>query len=256
VVVRPNLSKARHRYLTFLGEEGCGYLAEYLRGRAELGEALEPDSDVIHPEAGPGTPRGSHPFLRTIKVSEGVRLALRQGGFRWRPYVLRAYFDTQLLLAESKGKVAHDYRVFWMGHKGSMEARYTTNKGRLPETLIDDMREAYHRCESFLSTTRTVDRDDVRHEVTQVLLDSLGYSEKDLEGVDLSAVKQVRALIQQRVAPASKNQALVSLEELPKLLEAGWTFVGSIGADRVLLNPPQLGGLTPLNPSAPSPTVG
>lgn len=68
----------------------------------------------------------------------------------WRPYVLRAYFDTQLLIAESRGKIAHDFRVFFMGHKGSIEAKYTTNKGILPDSLIKEMRNAYSRSEEFL----------------------------------------------------------------------------------------------------------
>ena len=70
--------------------------------------------------------------------------------FEWRPYILRAYFDTQLLIAESKGKIAHDFRVFFMGHKGSMEARYTTNKGMLPEMLTTEMHGAFARAEEFL----------------------------------------------------------------------------------------------------------
>ncbi len=70
--------------------------------------------------------------------------------FTWRPYVLRAYFDTQLLIAESRGRIAHDFRVFLMGHRGSMEARYTTNKGVLPDVLLDEMREAFGRSEEHL----------------------------------------------------------------------------------------------------------
>lgn len=50
------------------------------------------------------------------------------------------------MLAESKELVLRDYRQFWMGHKGDMEARYTTNKGRLPNEVIEDMRKAYERC--------------------------------------------------------------------------------------------------------------
>ncbi len=37
-----------------------------------------------------------------------------------------------------------------MGHKGSMEARYTTNKGMLPEMLTREMRDAFARSEEFL----------------------------------------------------------------------------------------------------------
>ncbi len=35
VVVRAELSKAGHRYFTFLGEEGCGYLRAYLQDRLQ-----------------------------------------------------------------------------------------------------------------------------------------------------------------------------------------------------------------------------
>jgi len=37
-----------------------------------------------------------------------------------------------------------------MGHKGSMEARYTTNKGMLPEALTSEMRESFARSEELL----------------------------------------------------------------------------------------------------------
>jgi hypothetical protein len=251
VVVRSNLSKAGHRYFTFLGEEGCGYLVDCLRRRAESGELLGPETDIIHPEAAQGTRRGANAFIRTTKVSDGMRVAIRRAGFPWRPYVLRAYFDTQLLLSESKGKVAHDYRVFWMGHKGSMEARYTTNKGRLPQSLVDDMREAYQRCEKFLTGQAPSER-DVRLEVAHVLLESLGYSEKDLEGVDLTDVQQVRALTQKHFSQPPKKQALVQVDELPKYLDAGWTFVGNVGQDRVLLNPPTGATVGPASPMSPA----
>ena len=37
-----------------------------------------------------------------------------------------------------------------MGHKGDIEAKYTTNKHRLPDHLIADMKEPYERSQSFL----------------------------------------------------------------------------------------------------------
>ena len=37
-----------------------------------------------------------------------------------------------------------------MGHKGSMESRYTTNKGILPDVLTAEMREAFLRSEEHL----------------------------------------------------------------------------------------------------------
>lgn len=51
-----------------------------------------------------------------------MRKSIRASGFKWRPYVLRRYFDTRLMLAESDGLIINDWRVFFMGHKSSMEA--------------------------------------------------------------------------------------------------------------------------------------
>ena len=240
IVVRPELSKAGHRYFSFLSEEGCGYVKTYLEGRIEAGEVLEPDSDLIHPHS-----RGKR-FIRAVKIGDGIRQGIRAAlgrQVKMRPYVLRAYFDTQLLLAESKGKVAHDYRVFWMGHKGSMEARYTTNKGRLPPAILDDMREAYKRCEPFLSTVPSKSETQTQANIAKVLLTGLGYSEKDLAGVDFDNLDPAafQELVQKKVAvPAAprQKQKMVDAEELPRYLEEGWTAVMTVGGDRVVLSPP------------------
>ena len=37
-----------------------------------------------------------------------------------------------------------------MGHKGSMEARYTTNKSLLPNSLVVEMRTSFQRSQEFL----------------------------------------------------------------------------------------------------------
>jgi len=156
VVVRPSLSKARHRYFTFLTSEGCEYLQAYLEKRLAMGEEFTPKSPVI--AVTPGFERmGKSPrnrgsrFITSKNVTREIREAMRPR-YGWRPYVLRAYFDTQLLVAENHGKLSHAYRQFFMGHKGDIEARYTTNKGRLPEDLIEDMRRSFMACEEYLST--------------------------------------------------------------------------------------------------------
>jgi len=146
IVVRPELSKTRHQYFTFLSNEGCEYIKTYLEERVLQGEKLKLDSPIITPK------QGMKPFIRTVNIGDTIRKAIRKTGFPWRPYVLRSYFDTQLMLAESKGRVLRDYRKFWMGHKGDIENRYTTNKCRLPETVIEDMRQAYKRSQEYLQT--------------------------------------------------------------------------------------------------------
>ena len=155
VVVRGSLSKARHQYFTFMTTSAAGQLVAYLNDRLAHGESLHGTSPVVAPDHIYKTNRGSNKdkaFLTTPQVSNLVRKTFRPR-FTWRPYVLRAYFDTQLLIAESRGKIAHDFRVFFMGHRGSMEARYTTNKGLLPDILLDEMRDAFRRSEEFLDQT-------------------------------------------------------------------------------------------------------
>ena len=149
VIVRPNLNKAGHQYFTFLGEEGCEYLEDYLNYRLKQGEILTGNSPIITPK--PLNQRDRH--LTTANVSRLIRDAIRLAGFSWRPYVLRHYFDTYMLMAEANGIIVEDYRTFWMGHKGNIEHQYTTNKHRLPENIVEDMRLKYAQAvELFLET--------------------------------------------------------------------------------------------------------
>ncbi|MGI0046812.1 MAG: hypothetical protein ACREBB_06460 [Nitrosotalea sp.] len=152
IIVRKTLSKAGHSYFTFITESGSEKILAYLNERLASGETLNLESSVIAPSLKLVTYRGRHQskkFLTTAVIGQQVRESMRPR-FTWRPYVLRAFFDTQLLIAESRGKIAHDFRVFFMGHKGSIEAKYTTNKSILPKLLTDEMRESFRRSQEFL----------------------------------------------------------------------------------------------------------
>lgn len=170
-------------------------------------------------------------------------------GLGWvqiRPSFLRAQFDTQLLLAESKGKVAHDYRVFSMGHKGSMEARYTTNKGRLAKAMVDDMREAYGRCEPFLATVPTKQRANAEAIVAKVMLIGLGYTEEALAKVDFEDLdpKVFQDLVRKKMAAPgaqARRQQVVGIDDVPRLLEQGWTVAMPLSHNQAVLNPPTAG---------------
>jgi hypothetical protein len=249
VIVRESISKAGHTYLTFAPAPTCRAIEDYLKIRIAQGEKLTRASDLV--SAG----RSRRPFLRSMNVSGTVRAAFRSLDMKDRPYVLRVYFETRLGVAEGQAKVVHRFVVHWGGHTGDITARYSLNKNRLPTDLIEEMREAYRRCEPILTGDAPAEG-DVRREVARVLLGSLGYSEKDLEGVDLTNLEQVRTLTQRRVAPPLKKQALVSVEELPEYLDAGWTFVGNVGPDRVLLSSPAAGGGPASPPMPPGSPVG
>ena len=151
IVVRSTLSKAGHSYFTFVTETGAEKILAYLNQRLASGETLTPESPIIAPH--PRSTYKDRKFISTAIVERGVRDAMRPR-FKWRPYVLRAFFDTQLLIAESRGKIAHDFRVFFMGHKGSIEAKYTTNKSILPQLLTDEMLESFRKSQKFLDLER------------------------------------------------------------------------------------------------------
>ena len=155
IIVRHNLSKTKNKYVTFLGQEGCEHLLGYLRYRISKGDILKPETPVIAVEmrnrrkGWRNRDPDAQPFLVTPSITASIRDTILSV-MKIRPYALRSYFDTQLLLAESHGCMTHAYRQFFMGHKGDMEARYTTNKGRLTDQMREDMRRAYSGVHKFL----------------------------------------------------------------------------------------------------------
>ncbi len=142
LIVRPELSKTGQQYITFLTGSASATVLAYLNKRLRE-EKVSQDSALISPA------KSVRQFLTSAQVSNEVRESIRPK-FRLRPYALRSYFDTQLLQAEAKGLIPHDFRVFWMGHKGSIDAVYTTNKRMLPESLIQEMKDAFRRAELLL----------------------------------------------------------------------------------------------------------
>jgi len=91
VVVRSTLSKAGHKYFTFLSSEGCTYLREYLEERIRNGEELNPETPLITHER---KEFAAKPFVMTRKITHFIRQCMRKAGVHKRPYVLRAYAET------------------------------------------------------------------------------------------------------------------------------------------------------------------
>ena len=242
VVVRAELSKSDRRYFTFLGPEAAGYLKAYLEGRLRDGEKLTDDSDVIAPTW------SKKAFLTSINVGDAIRKAIRAAGFRWRPYVLRAYCDTQLLLAESRGKMTHSYRQFFMGHAGDIEARYTTNKGRLPPDLVEDMRDAYRRSSPFLETSRAEDREaELKALFRRQMLLVAGLTEKEVDTMDLEAMTdpELQRIVRQKLVGATeptgdgngngRKQKIVPLSALEEYIEQGWQWIAQLPDNRAVV---------------------
>lgn len=247
VVVRPEISKAKHRYFTFLGPEGCDYLKAYLEKRLAEGEDLKPGSAVIAYKKGYGdtgfreTDRYNQHITRKTLTKE-IRDAMRPK-YEWRPYVLRAYFDTQLLVAENNGKIAHAYRQFFMGHKGDIEARYTTNKGRLPENVIEDMRGSYRKSLEYLETRKTqIAEDKLRDAMRRQLLLVAGFSGEEIDELDTDmSDEEFQERVRRKLLGPMNNgnsQKVVNMDELAGFLEQGWNFVATIKNDKAIVKLP------------------
>jgi len=238
LVVRKELSKAGHKYLTFLGNEGCEYLKDYLEMRQRQGEILTPESAIITPK------RRLKPFIRATNVGDIIRNAIRKAGYRWRPYVLRSYFDTMLMLAESKGHTLRDYRQFWMGHKGDIENRYTTNKARLPESVIEDMRESYRKSLEYLETTKPEATEDrLQDALRRQLLLVAGFNGDEIDELDLGMEdKEFQETVRRRLVGSLVNngnsQRVVGVEDVEEFIGKGWDFVAKLSDEKVIIKLP------------------
>jgi hypothetical protein len=142
VFIRKSISKNNKSYFTFLTEMTQRWIISYLKYRRANNERLTRNSPLIQGNT-------NKKFFRTARISSIIRQQFRPR-FLWRPYILRSYFRTQMLIAESQGKVARDFIVFWFGHSGDMSARYSTNKGILPENLLAAMEESFLKCNDYL----------------------------------------------------------------------------------------------------------
>jgi hypothetical protein len=211
IVVRRTISKARHQYFTFLTEGGTRKLVAYLNDRLANGEKLGSDSAVIAPDTSYNVYRGANQgkkFLPTRRISKDIRDVLRPR-FRWRPYVFRAFFDTQLLMAESRGKMVHDFRVFMMGHKGSMESRYTTNKGLLPNALVTEMRMSFKRSQEFL---------DLEMQTTEQL--EMQTREKEIMSQNSTTQQAI--------------QIVVRVDQVEEMISQGWRLVATLPGEKAV----------------------
>jgi site-specific recombinase XerD len=232
--VRAGLSKTSHEYFTFLGNEGCDYLKAYLELRLRHGEKLTNESPVI-------TPKSAHkPFIRTINIGDAARKAIRKAGLPWRPYVLRSYFATQMMMAEAKGMVIRDYRAFFMGHSGDIEAVYTLNKRMLPVDVIEQMRESYAKAQKYLQTIETERAEDVTRAFKRQLLLVVGFTAEEIKDEYLElGDEEFQKLAREKLtaSPASNGarQKVVNLREVELHLSHGWEFVGTLPNHKAVL---------------------
>lgn len=241
VVIRSELSKKDNEYFSFIGEEGANYLKIYIEERIKEGEQIGPDTPVITPLK--MTIRKGVPFITTTNIGDLIRNTIRRSGLNQRPYVLRKYFDTQLLQAESKTGLKRDYRVFWMGHTGDMEHEYTLNHGILSEEIIEDMRAQYAKASKFLETedhgmkeedVAKITSNTMRETAIMILETAYGIKLTDKEREELMGLevndlqerlKQIFSDKRADILNNGNSHKTIPERELESYLNKGWELV-------------------------------
>lgn len=246
IVVRIESSKTRTEYVTYLNEEGCLAVKEYLEQRMQGGEKLTLTSPIL-------TPRNRKPdHVTTHAVESTIRTAIKNANLGGRPYELRSYFETRMEMAEKDGVILKDWRTHWAGHVGNMDARYTHDKGasNIPDYLIEDMRQTYQKAESYLTTKqpRLIPADKIRAEVVRVFFKGAKLKDKavseieekygGLEKVPDDDLPKLVDEYQRRgygaYASAGK-QVIVSPTDARKYLNEGYTYVATLPTNEIVL---------------------
>jgi hypothetical protein len=262
VRVPAHLSKTRTSYTTFGSSQLASALLAYLGERVEGGEKLTPASPVVavRPTRGVAARRRSDErftpgFVVTHAVVREIHDALKATapeGVTWRPYVLRAYCSSRLLIAEGAGKLTRDLREAILGHDLGNSGRYTLGK-TWGDDMLRDARAQYKRAEPYLLTSG-VPAESGAERVIRALLKARGATDDELDSLASKSPDELEAWVKKRgfsAAPEKRRQRPFSVKDAHDLVEAGWEYVGPLG-DEVILREPE--GLT-ASPPPGSPSV-
>ena len=122
-----------------------------------------------------------------------------------------------------------------MGHKGDIEARYSTNK-RLPPNIVDDMRASYQKCTQFLETRVSEGKgNEVKEFFRQQVLIALGYGEKYINEMNLAEMsnEEFQEMIKNKITTAmtgnGHKQKVIPVISVAEYIERGFEFVANLG---------------------------
>ncbi|MEM3334234.1 MAG: hypothetical protein QW745_08575 [Thermoplasmata archaeon] len=137
-------------------------------------------------------------------------------------------------IAESNGLISHPQRMFIMGHKGDIEARYSTNKRLLPD-MIEDMRSSYKKMHKVFETRMSeISENDAKQYLQQQLLLAVGYKQDEIDKMDLSNIsnEEFHNLLKNKVMGAMLNngtkQKVVLITEVSNYIKKGYEFVAKL----------------------------
>ena len=231
VTVRANLNKSRHQYETFLNEHGCNYLKQYLEWRmsektvriAKGGKKKTIPPEILSPESPVVTPErlSVGKFLTSNQISGIIKKAIVAAGFNWRPYVFKAFFAENMTSAERKRTIIEEDRVWWMGHKGSIETVYTKNNKHLNPGKLTELREAYKQASDLYLTPHRatyVPLEQAGNELKRLYLAEYGRMTDDEIGKlgDLTnySFPQLTEIVEKTKPPARREQGKLPQQQI------------------------------------------
>ena len=265
IQVPSRLSKTAQGYVTFGTPEAADAILSYLGDRKAVGEKMTPTTPLLALSslgARNTVSKDAGSFVTTKSVVYDLRKALRSvcpEGVRWRPYVLRSYCSTQLLI----GRMDHDTREAILGHDLGVSGRYNLRK-RLADHVVEAMRTEYERAMAALLTARGAEERRSTDDFVRLLLRSLGLPEDtDVSVMSEKERAELAERLSDRLAPGNGHaacssssvkrsqdtelpdappcQRIVLVDELPGLLEQGWSAVMPLDAHRFILQAPPAG---------------
>ncbi|MCI4317160.1 MAG: hypothetical protein L3J96_01355, partial [Thermoplasmata archaeon] len=246
-----SLSKTRRAYVTFGTPELAEAILTYLKDRVRMDrdhpDRLTPDSPLValSPLGARNVHNGSgawgHMTSKTVVFE--LREALKQvrpAGVRWRPYVLRSYFSTQLWTA----RVDREAREAMMGHNLGVSGRYNLSK-RLGDRLVAEMRAGYEKAVPYLETFARQDAGPKTEEAARLFLAVFGVpaeeiaklsvgsmTPEELQAVARRYVLRVPTSVTSLTGTGPAHQRIVPLDQANALLEIGWRVKETVGPNR------------------------
>ena len=220
VNVRKPLSKNGKQFFTFLCDEGYDYLKQCLEWRLRRKEKLTAESPIM-------TPSHEHlagAYIRTTNISDFIRKVMRNAGFKWRPYVLRRYFDTRLMMAESDGLISETIVPSGWDTTETKAASKCLVTSRKDSTNQDTMIERFNR--QFLTI--------------------VGYSEKEISqfgALSGPSDQNVQDFIQKKPMRAlglngNGRQKIVPLADVRNWITDGWEYVSRLSTEEAIIKLP------------------
>jgi len=247
VYVKPEITKERVRYVTFISPEAKRFLQRYLDLRRRKGEKIGKDSPLIAKRLGgkvlPVTP--SMLAGRWRRLLEKANLGEKSRRFRvLRFHTLRKFFRTNLELAG----VSKSFRERLMGHKGeALDDAYF-------KPAVEQLLNEYRKAISNLTIMEEVKYDQLRKRQALDTLKLLGFDDEKLKRVEEilaraktfdEAMEKIRRLKDEELTETNGNGSYINSNgyrakvigeaELIAHVEAGWDIVKELNSGKFIV---------------------